>query len=79
MEGVIGVPVLATISLYDTPQQKRNRRVKRIVVVASIITIFFLGSLAVDRFLMPLDDLWNTFEDRLVEMGVPIEKDTVKS
>ncbi len=79
MEGVIGVPVLATISLYDTPQQKRNRRVKRAFVVTSIIAVFFLGSLVVDRFLMPLDDIWNTFEDRLVEIGVPIEKDDVKS
>lgn len=78
MEGMIGVPVLATISLYDTPQQKRERRVKRAVLVASIILIFFVGSVVVDRFIVPLDDVWNTFEDRLVEMGVPIEKDAAQ-
>ena len=79
MESVLGVPVLATISLYDSPLQKRMRRVKRAVVASSIIVIILLGSIVVDRFVMPLDDLWTKFEDRLVEMGVPIEKDSANS
>ena len=55
------------------------RRVKRAVVASSIIVIILLGSIVVDRFVMPLDDLWTKFEDRLVEMGVPIEKDSANS
>ncbi len=67
---------MATISFYDSPQQKRLRRFKRIVLASSIVVILLVGSLVVDRFVMPLDDLWTKFEDRLVEMGVPIEKDS---
>ena len=79
MESVLGFPVLATISLYDSPLQKRRRRVKRALVASSIIVIILLGSIVVDRFVMPLNDLWIKFEDRLVEMGVPIEKDSANS
>ena len=79
MESTLGFPVLATISLYDSPLQKRMRRVKRAVVASSIIVIILLGSIVVDRFVMPLNDLWTKFEDRLVEMGVPIEKDSANS
>ena len=79
MESVLGVPVLATISLYDSPLQKRVRLLRRAVVASSIIVFILLGSIVVDRFVMPLSDLWTTVEDRLFEMGVPIEKDTDKS
>jgi succinoglycan biosynthesis transport protein ExoP len=78
MESVLGFPVLATISLYDTPQQKRSRRLKRVVVASSIIAIVLLVSLVVDRYVVPLNDIWTKFEDRLVEMGVPIEKTSEK-
>ena len=70
---------LATISFYDSPLQKRPRRLKRVVLVSSIVGIILVGFLVVDRFVMPLDDLWTKFEDRLVEMGVPIEKDAANS
>jgi 4-hydroxybenzoate polyprenyltransferase len=79
VERVWGLPVLATISFYDSPAQKRQRRMKRIVLATSIVAILLVGSLAVDRFVLPLDDLWAKFEDRLVEMGVPIEKKSANS
>lgn len=79
MEEVLGVPLLATISLYDSPREKRMRQLRRAVVTAYVIVIVLLGSVVVDRFVMPLGDLWTKFEDRLVEMGVPIEKKSVKS
>lgn len=79
VESVLGVPVLATISLYDSPRQKRSRRYKKVVLASSIVVILLIGSLVVDRFVLPLGDLWTKFEDRLVEMGVPIEKDSANS
>ena len=79
MESVLGVPVLATISFYDSPNQKRARRLKRVVVTSSVIAIILIGSIVVDRYVMPLNELWTQFEDRLVEMGVPIEKEAANS
>jgi uncharacterized protein involved in exopolysaccharide biosynthesis len=79
MESVLGVPVLATISLYDSPLQKRSRLKRRAIMASYILAIVLLGSIVVDRFVMPLNDLWSTVEDRLVEMGVPIEKDSTNS
>lgn len=79
MDSVLGVPILATISYYDSPLQKRLRLIRRTVLATSIIGILLLGSIVVDRFVMPLGDLWATVENRLVEMGVPIEKDTTNS
>jgi polysaccharide biosynthesis transport protein len=74
MESVLGVPLLATISLFDSPREKQLRRFRRAVMVSSLVVIILLGSVVVDRFIIPLGDLWAHFEDRLVEMGVPIEK-----
>jgi uncharacterized protein involved in exopolysaccharide biosynthesis len=79
MESVLGVPVLATISLYNSPRQKQMRRFKRAVMASCIIVVILLGSMVVDRFVMPLDDLWTKFEDRLVEMGLPIEPKSANS
>ena len=75
VESVLGVPVLTTISLYQSPNQKRQRWIRRLVVVSSIIAFILVGSLIVDRFVVPLGDVWTTVESRLVEMGVPIEKE----
>ena len=79
VENVFGVPVLATISLYDSPLQKRSRRIKRVIMASWIVGIILVGFLVVDRLVMPIDVLWTKFEDRLVEMGVPIEKNAVNS
>ena len=32
----------------------------------------------INWFVMPIGELWAKFEDRLVEIGVPIEKDPEK-
>jgi polysaccharide biosynthesis transport protein len=79
MEEVLGVPLLATVSLYDSPREKRMRRLRGAMLTASMIVIILLCSVVVDRFVMPLDVLWTTVQDRLVDMGVPIEKNSVKS
>jgi len=79
IQHLLGVPVLATISLYDSPEQKRLRWLKKAMLASSIIVVILLGSVVVDRYMIPLGDLWTKFEDRLVDMGIPIEKDGSKS
>jgi polysaccharide biosynthesis transport protein len=79
MENVLGVPVLGTISLYDSPRQKYERRIRRAVLATYVLAFVLLASVAVDRFVMPLSDLWTTVGDRLVEMGVPLERNSIKS
>lgn len=78
LESIVGVPVLATVSFVDTPLQKRLRRVRRLMMMATVLATILVASLVVNWFVMPIGDLWNTFEDRLVEIGVPIEKETKK-
>ena len=76
MENVLGVPVLATVSFVDLPTQKRLRRLKQLKVVVTVLGILIAASFMVNRFVMPIGDLWAKFEDRLVEIGVPIEKES---
>lgn len=76
IESILDVPVLATVSYYDTPEQKRLRRKKRLVLAYWILGIILVGSLVVDRFVVPLDHIWTTVESRLVEMGVPIKQES---
>jgi uncharacterized protein involved in exopolysaccharide biosynthesis len=78
LETIIGVPVLATVSFVDTPLQRQLRRSRRLVMVATVLMILFVASFLVNWLVMPIGDLWDKFEDRLVEIGVPIEKETRK-
>ena len=78
LETIIGVPVLATVSFVDTPMQKQLRRSRQLVVVATVLMILFFASFMVNWLVMPIGDLWDKFEDRLVEIGVPIEKESRK-
>ena len=79
VESVLGVPVLTTISLYDSPAHKRQRWIRRLVLVSSIIAFIVVGSVVVDRFVVPLSDVWHTVEDRLVEMGLPLGRPATQS
>ena len=78
-ESMLGVPVLTTISLYDSPAHKRQRWIRRLVMATSVIAFVLVVSLVVDRFVIPLSEVWSTVEDRLVEMGFPIDKESVTS
>lgn len=74
IEAILGTPVIATVSLFTSEQQKKQRRLKKLksalVVVLAVVCISFI----IDQFMMPLGQVWGTFTDRLVEMGLPIEK-----
>ena len=78
LESMAGVPVLATVSFFDSPKQKRLRRSKQLRAVATAIAIVLAASLMINWFVMPINELWAKFEDRLVEIGVPLEKKSRK-
>lgn len=79
VENVLGIPVLANISYYESPKYQRQRRIRQVVMASTVLALILVGSLFVNRYVMPLEDLWATVEDRLIEMGVPIDKPEVKS
>ena len=74
LENLAGVPVLATVSYIDSPAQRKIRRNKLIMVVTSALFALLVTSLIVHWFVMPFGDVWTKFEDRLIEIGVPIER-----
>ena len=74
LENLAGVPVLATVSFVDSPRQKRVRRIKFLILTAAAMIILLITSLVINWFVVPMDQIWSKFEDRLVEIGVPIEK-----
>lgn len=78
LESITGVPVLATVSFFDSPMQKRLRRSKQLMVVATLLVIILAASFMINWLIMPIGDLWVKFEDRLIEIGVPIEQESEK-
>ncbi|BBO82749.1 chain-length determining protein [Desulfosarcina ovata subsp. sediminis] len=73
IETIGGIPVIATLSIYETNLQKRQKRFK-IIAGASLILLLVVGSSAlIDCYLTPLDTLWETVSSRLSEMGLPLD------
>jgi succinoglycan biosynthesis transport protein ExoP len=75
LESIAGIPVLAAVSFFDSPKQKRERRLKKLLIIASGVVIFIIMSLLINWFVMPMRELWAKAEDRLIEVGFPIEQD----
>ena len=78
LESLFGVPVLATVSFVDSPLQKKLRRSKHLKMVATVLVIILAVTLVINFFVMPIGDLWDNFEERLVEIGVPIDSKAEK-
>ena len=76
LESIAGVPVLASVSFVDSPKYKRERRKKLVVRAATAIAAIFCTILIINWFVMPIDDLWAKLETRLIEVGVPIKKES---
>ncbi len=53
VESIFGVPVLATVSFFDTPMQKRLRRSKQLMVVVTVLVITLAASLMVNWLVVP--------------------------
>ena len=75
LESIAGVSVLTKLSYVDSPRQKRMRRIRYLIVTVAAMLLILMTSLAINWFIMPMDKIWAKFEDRLVEIGLPIEKD----
>jgi uncharacterized protein involved in exopolysaccharide biosynthesis len=78
VESIVGTPVIATVSFFESPGHKRARRSKRLLLAFTIVLVVVCGSFIIDRFLVPLDSVWATVGDRLVEMGIPLDRSSAK-
>jgi len=78
LENIANLPVLATISWVESERQKRQQRVKRLKAVITAVVVVVMASFIVNWLVMPIGDIWNKFEDRLIEIGVPIDKKSKK-
>lgn len=74
LENLLGVPVLAAVSFVDSPAQKRMRRSRRLMVLGTVLVTIIAASFAINWFVMPIGDLWSKVENRLVEIGLPLNK-----
>lgn len=75
IERLLGAPVIASVSFFVSDHQRKRHRLKRLVQVTTILLFLICSSFIVDRYVISIDDLWMTFQDRLVEMGIPIERE----
>ena len=76
LESVLDVPVLATVSFVDSPMQKRLRRSRLLMILATAVVVIIVASFMINWFVMPIGDVWAKFENRLVEIGLPIDKNS---
>jgi succinoglycan biosynthesis transport protein ExoP len=53
IEAIVGVPVIATVSFFESDQQKRKRRFKTLAGASAIILILVCGSVIAALFLIP--------------------------
>jgi uncharacterized protein involved in exopolysaccharide biosynthesis len=65
-----GVPVLSAISLIQTPQERKARRVKWAVVALGSIAAVGVSLFLIDQFVMPLDVFWVKVQRRMMKMTV---------
>ncbi|WP_419658197.1 lipopolysaccharide biosynthesis protein [Desulfosarcina variabilis str. Montpellier] len=78
LESIAGFPVLAAVSYVDSPFQRRRRRNRRLMLLTIVLLVIMTVSFFVNLLVMPIGDLWDKFEDRLFEIGVPIERESIK-
>ncbi len=63
---ITGLPVFSVVPLIETDYEKRTRIAKKTAIVLIIIFILGVGLLLVDKFVIPLDILWITFQNKLM-------------
>ncbi len=68
IEAIAGVPVLATVSFFDSPLQKKIRTRRYLLIFTAIVTFLVIISFAVNWFIVPFDQLYENIADRLVEI-----------
>jgi uncharacterized protein involved in exopolysaccharide biosynthesis len=63
---VTGLPVFSVVPLIETDYEKKIRIAKKTAIVLIIIFIMAVALLLVDKFVIPLDILWITFQNKLL-------------
>ncbi len=53
IEAIVGVPVIATVSFFESDQQKRKRRFRTLAGASAIILLLVCGSVIFALFIMP--------------------------
>jgi uncharacterized protein involved in exopolysaccharide biosynthesis len=63
---VMGAPVLSVLSLVETDEEKRVRRIKRTFWIFACLVLVVGALILVHRFVMPLDPLWLKIQSKLM-------------
>jgi len=74
-----GVPIFSVIPLMQTDEERRVRRIKRIVLVLVAVGVIALALEWVNRFEMPLDILWTKIQrNKVMSTLIPKAKGSAK-
>ncbi|MCD6185116.1 MAG: hypothetical protein J7K84_04900, partial [Deltaproteobacteria bacterium] len=63
---ITGLPVFSVVPLIETDYEKRRRIAKKSAFILIIIFIMGVAFLLVDKFVIPLDILWITLQNKLL-------------
>jgi len=66
LHDITGLPVFSVVPLIETDYEKRTRIAKKTAIVLIIIFILGVALFLVDKFVIPLDILWITFQNKLM-------------
>ncbi|MDY6953084.1 MAG: GNVR domain-containing protein [Thermodesulfobacteriota bacterium] len=67
---ITGVPVLSVISLMESGQEVRARRIKRMLVLLGAVGVIVLALFLIHQFVMPLEVVWAKMQRRVTKMGL---------
>jgi uncharacterized protein involved in exopolysaccharide biosynthesis len=64
-----GLPVLSVISLMESEQEVRSRRIKKALLFLGAVGILAAALLVIHHFVMPLEVVWAKIQRRVMKMG----------
>jgi len=67
---ITGVPVLSVISLMESEQEVRSRRVKKALLFLGAIAAIVVALVVIHQFVMPLEVVWAKIQRRVTKMGL---------
>jgi len=67
---ITGVPVLSVISLMESEQEARSRRVKKALLFLGVLGALVVALVVVHQFVMPLEVVWAKIQRRVTKMGL---------
>ena len=63
-------PVLSVISMMESPEEKRSRRKKWIILILATISTLVLALFIIHQFVMPLEILWLKIQRKMMKITV---------